>query len=87
MSISTLAQIFTYLPFREVVSLRLVNKKWRNAVTEQCDLRLSMFMAEIENIKIYNSDAMFRKLSFFYELGGFFSPHLLVLDFIMSEET
>jgi hypothetical protein len=45
-----------------------------------------MFMAEIENLKIYNSDTMFRKLSFFYELGGFFSPHLQALDFILHEE-
>ena len=45
-----------------------------------------MFMAEIENLKIYNSDTMFRKLSFFYELGGFFSPHLQDLDHILHEE-
>jgi len=43
-------------------------------------------MAEIENLKIYNSDTMFRKLSFFYELGGFFSPHLQTLDYILHEE-
>lgn len=45
-----------------------------------------MFMAEIENLKIYNSDTMFRKLSFFYELGGFFSPHLQSLDYILHQE-
>ena len=49
-------------------------------------MRLSLFMAEIENLKIYNSDSMFRKLSFFYELGGFFSPHLQVLDYLLHED-
>lgn len=44
-------------------------------------------MAEIENLKIYNSDSMFRKLSFFYESGGFFSPHIHMLDMILHEET
>jgi len=43
-------------------------------------------MAEIENLKIYNSDSMFRKLSFFYELGGLFSPHLQALDYILHED-
>jgi len=43
-------------------------------------------MAEIENLKIYNSDSMFRKLSFFYESGGFFSPHIHVLDILLHEE-
>ena len=45
-----------------------------------------MFMAEIENLKIYNSDPMFRKLPFLYELGGFFSPQLQELDYILHEE-
>lgn len=45
-----------------------------------------MFMGEIENLKISNSDAMFRKLSFFYELGGFFSPHLHALDYVLHQE-
>lgn len=86
LTINVLAQIFTFLPSKDAFNLRLVNKKWRNAVIEHYDIRLSLFMAEIENLKIYNSDSMFRKLSFFYELGGFFSPHLQTLDYILHEE-
>ena len=86
LDINILAEIFTFLPSKEALKLRLINRKWRNAVIEHLDKRLSLFIAEIENLKIYNSDSMFRKLSFFYESGGFFSPHLQMLDYFLHDD-
>jgi len=46
----------------------------RDAVVDHWDNRLAHFVAEIENQKIFSSDLLFRKVSFIYETGGFFSP-------------
>ena len=87
LSINILASIMTFLPFKEASNLKSINRKWRNATIEHYDRRLSLFLAEVENLKIYNSDALFRKLSFFYESGGLFSPHLHVLDLLLHGES
>lgn len=86
LSLNVLSEILTYLPFKEANALKGVNKKWRNANIEHFDKRLSLFLAEIVNLMIYNSDSLFRKLSFFYESGGLFSPHLHMLDYLLYEE-
>lgn len=81
-----LSDILSFLPTKEAIWLNSVNKKWRVSVSMSWDKKLSLFIAEIENLKIYNSDRLFRKIQFLYETGGFFSPSLHLLDQLLYHE-
>lgn len=54
-----LSQVITFLPAKEALQLNLVSSFIQKAVTEHWDHRLAMFVAEIENQKIFSSDSLF----------------------------
>ena len=44
-----IAEVLTFLPAKEALMLNLVSKKWKASVSEHWDIRLAMFISEIEN--------------------------------------
>ena len=82
-----LAEIFAFLESKENLALNRVCQLWRVGVTLQWELRLALFMSEIERHKAANSEALGSRLSFAYEACGFFSPHFFFLDTILSQES